>query len=203
MNGEAGLGVILTGGLTAVATPALAPAVAVVAAAAFAVGRRLRRVEHLVAALVVMLIFVAATTRRGVESSGGFALVVGWVALVALVVVLRDHHGAWRAPFAGLVVGVTAVLWRVGAYGPVLLELRGGWQSPPPVGDLAVYHLGTGVALAATHLVAAEAGRRVPTRWAIMPWVAGILASGVLLLTGLWSDLVRVMMMRWPHVPFG
>lgn len=196
------------GGSGAVLTPAFALSLVAVATAGLSLGARLSLSRHLAIIGVAALIFVAATLRRGVGADGLASIVTGLVAFSALVFLIRTEDCPWwRAAFGGLLVGVTAVLWRVEAFGPVLAELRGPWQSAPSTGLLALYHVGTALAVVAVYVVAVGVGRAMRrsfgSGFAWVPWGGLTLGALVVVLTGQWSSIVRLLLLKWPHVPWG
>lgn len=204
MNGAVDAMQALGGGLGAVLTPGLALSVVAVATAGLTLGRVLRRRDLALVVAVFVVVFTAATVRRGVGADGVFSISVGLIALATCrLVVGNDPTAAWRAAAAGLPVAVVAVLWRVESFGPVLAELRGPWQSDPATGLLAVYHLGTALALSVAFWIAGEVGRILPARVA-SPVTGGIVvALALATLLGFWPVLVETFMLRWPHVPLG
>ena len=193
----------MTGGFGALITPGFALSLVAMVVGGLALGAALDRRDHLVAVALFVLLFTSATARRGVGTTGVTALWVGLAALVAVIVCLRAHGGVWRGLLAGLVLAVVAILWRIELFGPVLLELRGAWQSVPAWGTLAVYHLATAVALAGVYVVAAESGRNLPGRLSWLPWALTCVGAAALIATGAWSVLVQVLLLRWPHLPLG
>lgn len=197
----------LLGGIGAVLTPGTALSTLVVAAAGASLGARLPWSRHAIAATALLGLVVVATLRRGVGAEGLFSVAVGLAAFAALFLVLRAQDAApWRAALAGLLAGIAAVLWRVEAFGPVLAELRGPWQSAPSTGLLAAYHLGTAMVWAVVYLAAAGVGRLVGARagwFAWLPWGAVGVAAGLVLATGQWMALVSFLLLKWPHVPLG
>ena len=204
MNGIVDAGQAFAGGLGAVLTPALALPVIAVGIAGLTFGRALDRRHQAVVVAVLVVIVAAATWRRGVGAEGVSSVVAGAIGFTVLGLFLRGPSVPWwRAAAGGLALGVTAVLWRVEAFGPVLAELRGPWQSAPASGLLAIYHLATALALGAVYWLGSELGRLVPSRVAWAPWWAVVAVSALSLVLGLWPVLVRTFMLKWPHVPFG
>ncbi len=193
----------VAGGFGALMAPGLALSLLAVVVGGLALGGAIDRRDHLLAVAVFVVLFTAATARRGVGTTGDAALWVGLVALVAVIVCLRAHSGLWRGPMAGLVLSVVAILWRIELFGPVLLELRGAWQSVPVWGTLALYHLATALALAGVYVLATEVGRNLPGRTSWLPWAVTRVGAAALIATGTWSELVQTLLLRWPFAPLG
>lgn len=195
------------GGVGAVFTPGLAMSLAAVLTTAVALGARLAWSRHaaVVGAFVIMI--VVATARRGVGAEGLASTATGLAAFLVLGLLLRESEFPWwRVVLAGLLLGVTVVLWRVETFGPVLAELRGPWQASPATGRLVIYHGGTAATLAALYAVSAAGGRLLsraagPVPW--IPWGVVTIGAAAAILTGQWSSIVRILMLKWPHVPWG
>lgn len=208
MNPAVGAIEAFAGGMGVVFTPGFALSLLAVLAAGLALGARLKPSRHLAVVGALVLIIAAATWRRGVGAEGLSSVAAGLASFAALALLLRTEDCPWwRAALGGLLIGVTTVLWRVEAFGPVLAELRGPWQSAPASGRLAVYHFGTAVAVAAFYTVAAGAGmasgRVVGDLVSWLPWAGLAAVAIVVVLTGQWPSIVQFLMLKWPHVSLG
>lgn len=206
MNEFVGPMEILAGGFGALLGPGMALSSAVVFVVGLAFSRRRAATGHLVCAAVLAVLFATATARRGLSEPGSAAFLVALGILLVLSWLVTRHEEArwsWPALLTGLLLATLAVQWRMDSYGPVLGVLRGSWQTPPDRAALLLYHLATGIGLAGLHLLGVALGRRLPSRAGIaVVWGLSV-GAGALMWTGGWSEVVRVLLLRWPHLAVG
>ena len=206
MNESFGLLDVLAGGFGALLGPALAMPLAAVALAGVVFAGVRPRSGHLAAALVLVVIFATATTTRGLSpmtNEGRLASLGILVALSWLVARREEDSFPWLGLASGLLLAALAILWRPDAYSPLLGALRGSWQSELDHGRLFLYHLATASGLGGIYLIGSEIGRPLPRKLGVGLWWALALGAGVLLWTGGWSDLMQMLLLRWPVVVVG
>lgn len=206
MNATPGLTELLAGGFGALLGPGLALPLVVVFVAGITFGGARPRAGHLATAGVLVMIFAAASTTRGLAPSAQSAWLVSLSILLVLswLVVRREEKGMpWLALVSGLLLATLAIQWRPDSYGPLLGSLRGSWQEAPDLGRTFVYHAATAIALGGVYLIGAEVGRTLPARIGIGMWWGFAVGAGALMWSGAWHELVRLLLLRWPYLPVG
>lgn len=206
MSASPGIIEVVAGGFGALLGPALAvPAVTLLLAGS--VFARVRdRAGHLATFVVFVLLFSAATTSRGLAAGTGTGWIVGLAILLVLCWLVARHEEPgvpWVGLASGVLLATLVIVWRPEVYGPLLGALRGGWQAAPDQGLLFLYHAATGIGLGGLYLLGTEFGRGVPRRLAIGLWWSFSVGAGALSSTGLWRELMQVLLLRWPYLNVG
>lgn|GEM_PF-6617639 len=167
----------LSAGCTALLGPSM-PLVfgALATGAAVAGSRRASSRSLWVMGAVFTLAVVAVWARADLVPPARFSRWLPLLPLLGLVEIRRLHIDTedWMAPAAGLCTAALVLFWRVDRYGPTLAALRGDWQQPLSFAPRGLYHLGTGICLAAVMVGLALVVRRLPARvqvssaWALL-----------------------------------
>ncbi len=196
---------LLVSGAAAVLTPAaILPWSAVfLTGLGFARGRTWA--GHLLVTMVLMVVFTTALARRGVLDPGAQVRVGVPLALAAIAYLWTQEQRHWHrvGALVGLCVGVWAVLFRPEVYGPTLVELRGGWQTPPRWGLLATYHAGTALTLGVAWFAGVGVGRLLPARWSAIVVGVCLVAAAALAVSDGREGLVAWLLLHWPPLPWG